>query len=86
MSAFCEPATTTSTPTRRPKRRPRPETASTIVTTFCAALAKPSMSLTVPVEVSESTQIAALIPGSFASASGDLVVVRLLAPLVLPAR
>ena len=36
---------------------PRPETASTIVTTFCAALAKPSMSLTVPVEVSRARRL-----------------------------
>src|SRR5918997_4997219 len=71
MSAFCEPATTTSTPHSSVLnvQAPRPETASTMVTTSEAALAKPSMSLTVPVEVSESTQIAALISGSLASAS-----------------
>src|ERR671911_292173 len=71
MSAFCEPATTTSIPHSSVLnvQAPRPETASTMVTTSEAALAKPSMSLTVPVEVSESTQIAALISGSLASAS-----------------
>ena len=71
MSAFCEPATTTSTPHSSVLnvQAPSPETASTMETTFAAAPAKPSMSLTVPVEVSERTQMAALISGSAASAS-----------------
>src|SRR5215216_3632909 len=52
MSAFCEPATTTSTSHSSvlSVQAPRPETASTMVTTSAAAFAKPSMSLTVPLE------------------------------------
>jgi hypothetical protein len=80
MSAFCDPATTTSTPHSSwgSGTAPSPDTASTAISApcRCATSVSSRMSLTTPVEVSEkvvnTSSMAGFEPSRSSSAAGSI--------------